>query len=54
MGEVVLAAKICHVPTIWMSEMVEGFEGIRQFAIDGLKEIGRRAEERGVDTFYPL
>ncbi|MFC7049790.1 3,4-dihydroxyphenylacetate 2,3-dioxygenase [Emcibacter nanhaiensis] len=51
MGEVALAAKICHVPTIWMSEMIEGFEGIRQFAIDGLKEIGRRAEARGVDTF---
>ncbi|WP_138379442.1 3,4-dihydroxyphenylacetate 2,3-dioxygenase [Luteithermobacter gelatinilyticus] len=51
MGEIVLAAKITHVPTIWMSEKVKGFEGIRKQAVAGLKEIGRRAEARGVETF---
>ncbi|WP_282605352.1 3,4-dihydroxyphenylacetate 2,3-dioxygenase [Pelagibius sp. Alg239-R121] len=51
MGELVLAAKITHVPSIWMSETIEAHRGIRQFAIDGLKELGRRAEARGVDTF---
>lgn len=51
MGELVMAAKITHVPSIWMSEKHEGLKGIRDFAIKGLEEIGRRAQERGVDTF---
>ena len=51
MGELVLAAKITHVPSIWMSETIEEHKGIRQFAIDGLKELGRRAEAREVETF---
>ena len=51
MGELVMAAKITHVPSIWMSEKTEGLKGIRDFAIAGLNEIGRRAQERGVDTF---
>ena len=51
MGEIVLAAKITHVPSIWLSEHSEQFTGIRQNAIDGLVEIGRRARERDVDTF---
>lgn len=51
MGEVVLAAKITHVPSIWLSEHDPRFAGIRQNAIDGLVEIGRRARARGVDTF---
>ncbi len=51
MGDIVLAAKITHVPSIWLSEHTEKFKGIRQNAIDGLVEIGRLARERRVDTF---
>ena len=51
MGEIVLAAKITHVPSIWLSEHSKKFKGIRQNAIDGLVEIGRRAHDRKVDTY---
>jgi len=51
MGKVALAAKITHVPSIWMSETSEKHKGIRDNAINGLKEIGRRARDRGVETF---
>ena len=51
MGEIVLAAKITHVPSIWLSEHAAQFKGIRQNAIDGLVEIGRRARASEVDTF---
>jgi 3,4-dihydroxyphenylacetate 2,3-dioxygenase len=51
MGEIVLAAKITHVPSILISERPGPLFGKRQAAIDGLKEIGRRAKARGADTF---
>jgi 3,4-dihydroxyphenylacetate 2,3-dioxygenase len=51
MGEIVLAAKNTHVPSIWMDLTREEFRGIRSHAIAGLKELGRRAHERGADTF---
>ena len=51
MGELVLAAKITHVPSIWMSEHSQKHQGIRRMAIDGLTELGRRARDRGADTF---
>lgn len=51
MGEIVLAAKNTHVPSIWLSEHSEQHRGIRQNAIDGLTEIGRRARALGADTF---
>lgn len=51
MGELVMAAKITHVPSIWMSEKIDGLLGIREKAIAGLEEIGRRAEALNVDTF---
>ena len=51
MGEIVLAAKITHVPSIWLSEHSEKHQGIRRNAIDGLRELGRRARERGAETF---
>jgi 3,4-dihydroxyphenylacetate 2,3-dioxygenase len=51
MGEIVLAAKVTHVPSIWMSEMHEKHKGIRQNAIDGLTELGRRGRDRGVETY---
>lgn len=54
MGEIALAAKISHVPSMWMSEKFEKYRGIRQNAVDGHREIGRRARERGVETFVVL
>jgi len=54
MGRLALAAKITHVPSIWLSEQPGPQHGIRQSAIAGLVELGRRARARGVDTFVVL
>jgi 3,4-dihydroxyphenylacetate 2,3-dioxygenase len=54
MGRLVLAAKITHVPSIWLSEQPGPLHGIRRNAIDGLVELGRRARARGVETFVVL
>jgi 3,4-dihydroxyphenylacetate 2,3-dioxygenase len=51
MGKIVLAAKIAHVPSILISEREGPLKGKRQQAIDALVEIGRRAKQRGADTF---
>ena len=45
MGRIAQAAKSTHVPSIWMSHTMEKYRGIRQSAIDGLRELGRRARE---------
>ncbi|KAB2920175.1 MAG: 3,4-dihydroxyphenylacetate 2,3-dioxygenase [Hyphomicrobiaceae bacterium] len=52
MGKIVLAAKVTHVPSLMLSER-EGspLKGMRDGAIKSLRELGRRAHERGVDTF---
>jgi len=50
MGELVLAAKMTHVPTMQMSEQEGPIKGKRQPAIDGHLEIARRAKAAGVDT----
>ncbi|HZF84127.1 MAG TPA: 3,4-dihydroxyphenylacetate 2,3-dioxygenase, partial [Burkholderiaceae bacterium] len=50
MGRLALAAKITHVPSLYLSELDGPRKGSRQAAIDGLKEIGRRCRELGVDT----
>ncbi|MFD7657790.1 3,4-dihydroxyphenylacetate 2,3-dioxygenase [Actinosynnema sp. NPDC059797] len=50
-GEVVLAAKITHVPSIWLSINPGRHHGIRRPAELGLAEVGRRARERGADAF---
>ncbi|KIC13969.1 3,4-dihydroxyphenylacetate 2,3-dioxygenase [Leisingera sp. ANG-Vp] len=50
MGEIVLAAKCTHVPTMLMSEQPGRLEGARKPAIDGHREIARRAKELGADT----
>ncbi len=50
MGELVLAAKMTHVPTMLMSEQDGPVKGKRQAAIDGHLEIARRARARGADT----
>lgn len=51
MGKLALAAKITHVPSMYLSELPGKNHGIRQAAIDGHYEIDRRCRELGVDTF---
>ncbi len=50
MGEIVLAAKMTHVPTLLLSEQDGPIKGKRAAGINGHLEIGRRAKELGVDT----
>ncbi|UAB91529.1 3,4-dihydroxyphenylacetate 2,3-dioxygenase (plasmid) [Ruegeria sp. SCSIO 43209] len=50
MGEIVLAAKMTHVPTLLMSEQEGPVKGKRQPAIDGHREIARRAKALGATT----
>jgi 3,4-dihydroxyphenylacetate 2,3-dioxygenase len=45
-----LAAKITHVPSMYLSEQEGPHKGCRQAAIDGHKEIARRCRALGVDT----
>jgi 3,4-dihydroxyphenylacetate 2,3-dioxygenase len=51
MGELVVAAKVTHVPSLMLSETLEPLKGTRDGPIGALKLIGRRARERGADTF---
>ena len=50
MGQLALAAKITHVPSMYLSELDGPQKGTRQSAIDGHIEIGKRCRELGVDT----
>jgi 3,4-dihydroxyphenylacetate 2,3-dioxygenase len=50
MGKLALAAKITHVPSMYLSELDGPRKGTRQPAIDGHIEIGRRCRALGVDT----
>ncbi len=50
MGSLVLAAKITHVPSMYLSELPGPHQGCRQAAIDGHQEIGRRCRDLNVDT----
>jgi 3,4-dihydroxyphenylacetate 2,3-dioxygenase len=50
MGKLALAAKITHVPSMYLSEQDGPHKGCRQAAIDGHYEIGRRCRALGVDT----
>ena len=50
MGTLALAAKITHVPSMYLSELDGPHKGCRKAAIDGHYEIGRRCRELGVDT----
>ena len=50
MGKLALAAKITHVPSMYLSEQDGPHKGCRQAAIDGHREIGRRCRDLGVDT----
>jgi 3,4-dihydroxyphenylacetate 2,3-dioxygenase len=52
MGQLVLAAKVSHVPSLMLSE-VEGspLRQARENAVRALRELGRRARERRVSSF---
>ncbi len=54
MGELVLAAKTTHVPSMFISELPGPNHGCREPAIEGHREIGRRARAAGADTFVVL
>ena len=54
MGEIVLAAKCTHVPTMLMSEQDGPVKGKRKAAIDGHVEIASRARALGADTAVEL
>lgn len=54
MGQLVQAAKVTHVPTMLLSEQPGRLHGARQQAIDGHREIGRRARQAGADTVVVL
>jgi len=51
-GEIVLAAKVTHVPSLMLSEVPGSpLQAARADAIGALRELGRRARDRGVSTF---
>lgn len=50
MGTLALAAKITHVPSMYLSELPGEHQGCREAAIAGHHEISRRCRELGVDT----
>lgn len=51
MGEILMAVKATHVPSMLISEQPGPAHGCRQAAIDAEREIGRRAAGLGIDTF---
>ena len=51
MGEILMAVKATHVPSMLVSERPGPAHGCREPAIAAERDIGRRAAERGVDTF---
>ena len=52
MGELVLAAKVTHVPSLMLSEADDSpLKQARAGAVQSLRELGRRAKTRGVTTF---
>ncbi|MDR3490397.1 MAG: 3,4-dihydroxyphenylacetate 2,3-dioxygenase [Bradyrhizobium sp.] len=55
MGQIVLAAKVTHVPSLMLSETKGShLMSSRENAIHSLRELGRRARERGVTTFVVI
>jgi 3,4-dihydroxyphenylacetate 2,3-dioxygenase len=50
MGRLALAAKITHVPSMYLSEFPGPNFGCREAAINGHREIDRRCRALGVDT----
>src|SRR5512138_2322353 len=52
MGQLVLAAKVSHVPSLMLSEAAGSpLKAAREGAVNALRELGRRARERDVSTF---
>lgn len=52
MGQLVLSAKVTHVPSLMLSEAPGSpLRAAREGAVKSLRELGRRARERGVTTF---
>lgn len=55
MGKIVLAAKVTHVPSLMLSETKGSpLTSARESAIQSLRELGRRARQRGVTTFVVI
>jgi 3,4-dihydroxyphenylacetate 2,3-dioxygenase len=54
MGKLALAAKITHVPSMYLSEQPGRHYGCREAAIEGHRVIGRRCRDLGVDTMVVL
>lgn len=50
MGKLSLAAKVTHVPSLYLSEMPGRHHGCRAAAIEGHRIIGERCRALGVDT----
>lgn len=50
MGKLALAAKITHVPSMYLSELPGKHHGCREAAIEGHRIIGQRCRDLGVDT----
>jgi 3,4-dihydroxyphenylacetate 2,3-dioxygenase len=51
-GEIVLAAKVTHVPSLMLSEVAGSpLQAARAGAVGALRELGRRARDRRVSTF---
>ncbi len=50
MGKLAYAAKITHVPSMYLSELDGPHKGCREHAINGHREIARRCRAAGVDT----
>lgn len=54
MGKLALAAKVTHVPSMFISLLPGPLQGCRQAAISGLEDIGRRIRALNVDTAIVL
>lgn len=54
MGKLVFAAKVAHVPTMYLSEQDGAFKGCRQSAVDGHRKMAARMKDLGVDTVIVL
>src|ERR1700753_3682396 len=50
MGKLALAAKVTHVPSMYLSELPGKHAGCREAAIQGHRKISERARALGVDT----
>lgn len=54
MGKLALAAKITHVPSMYISELPGRHHGCRDAAIEGHRIIGKRCRDLGVGTVVVL